>query len=193
MHERKTDYGVQSASESTQVDRFHDITCYVERDTVIPANTSVFIKLRIPKIKRSDWVSGCGVLTPHKSFIKKFGILPALHAIVKVNGDGKVMTSVLNDTDNSITVHKNVTFGSFDAAIVNNNERLHKKLDWSDGKIKSVFKLNQSKVIKTDRDMCRAITVIPQFGDLFSDDEENYGNTNLVKHAINTGDAKPFR
>ena len=193
MHERKTDYGVHSTSEYSQVDRFQEITCYVERDTVIPANTSVFLKLRIPKIERSDWVSGCGVLTPHESFIEKFGILPALHAIVKVNGDGKVMTAVLNDTDTSVMVNKNVTFGSFDAAIVNNNERLHKKLDWSDEKIKTVFKLDQSKIIKTESDMCRAITLIRQFGDLFSDDEENYGNTNLVKHEINTGDAKPFR
>ena len=39
----------------------------------------------------------------------------------------------------------------------------------------------------------RAVKLIRQFGDLFSDDEDHYGKTNLVKHAINTGDAKPFR
>ena len=64
LHERKNEFGVQSASEIQQVDRFQDVTCYVEKDTVIPANTSAFLRIRIPKVERSDWVSGSGVLTP---------------------------------------------------------------------------------------------------------------------------------
>ena len=48
-------------------------------------------------------------------------------------------------------------------------------------------------MLKTNEDLCRAIKLIRQFGDLFIDDEDNYGNTNLVKHGIYTGFAKPFR
>ena len=43
-----------------------------------------------------------------------------------MNGDGKAVTAVLNDTNKTKTIHKNVTFGSFDAAIVTKNERQHK-------------------------------------------------------------------
>ena len=143
----------------------------MEKDTVIPANSSAFVKLRIPRIERSNWVSGCGVLTPNESFIDKFGILPALHAIVKVNGDGKAMTAVLNDTNDIVKIQKNVTFGMFDAAIVQNNVREHKQLDWSDEKIVTVFKLDQSKVLTSSNDIQRAIQLIRQFGDLFSDDD----------------------
>ena len=114
--------GFRCASEVKQVDRFLDITCYVEKDTVIHANTSTFLRIGIPQIRQSDWVSGCGVMTPSKHFIDKIGILPALHAIVKVNGDVKAMTSILNDTDEPVKIHKNVTFGTFDAALVPNNE-----------------------------------------------------------------------
>ena len=70
-------------------------------------------------MERSDWVSGCGVMTPNESYIWKFGILPALHAIVKVNGEGKAITVILNDTNEPVTIYKNVTFRSFDVTMVN--------------------------------------------------------------------------
>ena len=56
-----------------------------------------------------------------------------------------------------------------------------------------MFKLDQSKILRSSTDIAKAVKLIRQFGDLFSDDEDNYGNTDLVKHSINTGDSKPFR
>ena len=38
-----------------------------------------------------------------------------------------------------------------------------------------------------------ALAVETELNVLFSDDEDNYGNTSLVKHSINTGNAKPIR
>ena len=56
MHERRTEFGVHSANNESQVSRFQETPCYVEKDTIIPANSSAFIRIRIPKIER--FVSG---------------------------------------------------------------------------------------------------------------------------------------
>ena len=102
--------GVQQLDEKDLV----DLNTYVDESIVIPAMSARFVSLRIPKLEKSMWLGGSGILQADQSFAEKFDILPTQSAIVSVNNFGKTKTAVLNNSASDILVHRNVKFGTFE-------------------------------------------------------------------------------
>ena len=190
MHARKQSYGVQNIN----VDELQDLNAYIAEDVVVPANSAKFVKIRIPKLETLVWYGGSGVLTLDEMFIEKYDMLPAKHSIVMVDNNGKTVTAVLNDSDTDVLVRKNVKFGTFDSATIDKRTKLAKRLNWPREKIVKVFRLDESQILKNDKTkMDIVVSMLDEFGTLFSEDKENYGNSSLVRHTIDTGDAKPIK
>ena len=174
--------------------KFHkNMNTYVAVDTVIPAMSAKCIKLRVPRLETLVWSGGSGILSAESQFTDKYDILPAHHAIVKVDSKGQTLSTVLNNSAEDVLVKRGSRFGTFEGVQLDKSNREPKLLKWSSEKIIEVFKIKES-AIKDDPVLIKQfVEMIKQFGDLFSDDEDNYGNTALVKHTINTGNAKPIR
>ena len=182
--------GVQQLAEEDLT----DLNTYVDETVVIPAMSARFVSLRIPKLEKSMWLGGSGILQADDSFAERFDILPTQNAVVTVNNFGKTKTAVLNNSGSDILVHKNVKFGTFESVIIQDANVKPKRLDWPRQKIIDLFKLNESDLLVNNKHyMDKAINLLREFGDMISEDPQHFGNTSLVQHTIDTGQSKPIR
>ena len=190
MHGLKAAFGVQQVHQ----EELQELNAYIAQDTVVPAMSAKLVPIRIPKLEQIMWFGGSGVLTPEMNLTEKYDLLPAKNAIVLVNSSAKTRTAILNNSGNDVLIPKNAKFGTFEVAQVDKDPRPNKTLDWPTEKVIQEFELDKSEFLKDNPErMAKAITLLRQFGDMISDDPDHYGNTSLVRHTIDTGEAKPIR
>ena len=167
---------------------------YVREKTTVPAGSAVFLPLHVPAVLEGRVRPAPGLVEPHAHFVEHTDTHPTLAALNHPDEAGQVWASVMNTTEEDITIPEGLRFGSFSkTTLKQKHERPTKDLqgrnyDWYVEK----FKLRESPFLKDEGDMRQAVELLREFGDLFSENDE-YGKTDLVEHAIHTTDAPPVK
>ena len=174
---------------------------YVDGEVTVPAGAAVFLPLRVPGVQAGQVAPGPGLVEPHSHFVEHTDTHPSMAALNHPGQDGRVWASVLNTTEQDITVPDGLRFGQFtkDPSL---GSRTHgKPAKPKDGKdvkgrdqawYREKFGLDQSPFLKKPEDLKAAVDLLQEFGDLFSDNDE-YGHTDLVEHAIHTTEGPPIK
>ena len=197
LHSSKLSFGVNKLkAQSSKEEKTETIThgyAYLNKAVTIPAKSAIFVKLKIPFLLRQNSKVKSGTIISTNTFPEKYNVLPSRQAVVKVK-KGTTYTCILNPNEDDITIPKDVQYGVFEFLPQNKvDNKKFKELAWSDEKICEKFKLKENSVLKTQADVRKAIKLIRKFGDLFSDDANNFGTTDIVEHDIDTGSAKPIK
>ena len=204
LHGQRGEFGVQEVHKNSSTSKAIKNTvrlpkfnlAYVNEDVEIQPNSSAFIKLRIPNLEQQQLCERTGTLTATEQFVKKFDLIPSRQAVVKVTKHGTTHSAVLNMSDECIIIPKNAQFGLYEdlsSMLDKSNKREFRKLDWSKSKIIQKFGLDKSPILKSKTDINRAVDLLTQFGDLFSDDPNNFGTTDLIEHTIDTSNNEPIK
>ena len=178
---------------SEKVARKESTEVYVENDVVIPANSAKYIKLRVPKVQRGFMDPGDGLLTSCESFTVRNDIHPCKEAAVQVKKNGFVFIPVLNTLMHGVELRKNQKFGVFTRYTFKATNRERTKLKWSEKRIIEEFELDSAPALKSPADLKRAVKFIKQFGGLFSESNEDFGETDLIQHDIITDGSAPLK
>ena len=187
---------VKSELEDRQVNQVEPASspAYVNKDTVVPANSAVYLPLRVPHLESGRVQPGEGLVEPHAHFVEHTDTHPALAALTKPDENGQVWTSVMNTTEQDIVVKEGLRFGQFEmkpkeeVPEKRSAQKCARKPEW----FIEQFKLNESPFLQKKEDLDSAVKLLQEFDDLFSENDE-YGCTDLVEHAIRTGDAAPIK
>ena len=201
----KPDIGAIHVAEPTECG------AYVTQTTNIPANSAVYIPLRVPAVIKGRLSPGIGLLTATSTALDRFDVHPVLNAVVQVDADGYTWTSALNTRAEDIRIPAGTRFGRFTLTCTKEDQHrypdrvpvteksiqamtnlLPKGDQTIRDQLRSDFKLDSSPILVTEEDKERALDLLIQYQDIFSKDDE-YGRTNLIQHEIHTGDAKPIR
>ena len=179
---------------------------YVNQDTEIPAQSVALLPLKVPDVSRRLAGAGPGLLQASDQFETKTDLHPVVCALTHTNEDGKVLAAVMNTLDKPITVKEDVRYGTMYrmthtdddsenvvASVQNSEDQTDKKeeiknRDWFIEK----FKLKDSPFLKEEKDLNKAVNLLLKYADIFSENDE-YGKTDLVQHAIHTEDIPPIK
>ena len=169
-------------------------TSYVAQETVVPANAAAFLPLRVPAVEQGTVAPADGIFEAHQHFVSRTDAHPVLGAVSTVGKDGRGWTSVLNTTDSPITIPAGTRYGSYSKTTAppdpgpSTKARATRSAAWYINE----FKLNESPHLKDPAALRQAVRLLQEFDDLFSDNDE-YGKTDQVEHAIHTEDVPPIK
>ena len=167
---------------------------YVQQDVELPPKSAAFIPLRVPNVEAGLAQPGDVVVQPHASFVAKTKLHPAISAVTSVDPNGRCYTSVMNTSDERMVVPAGARFGAakkFTTAICSVQKKENtsgRTIDW----YIEQFKLKESPHLQRAEDLEAAAALLLEFDDLFTTDD-TYGRTDLVEHAIHTGDVPPIK
>ena len=176
-----------------KVARKESTEAYLDRDMTIPANSAKYIKLRVPKIQRGFMEPGDGLLTSCEAFTERNDLHPCREAAVHVKKNGTVFIPVLNTLMRPIELRKNQKFGTFTKYTFRQLKRKRSKLTWPEQRIIDEFKLDSAPALRNPADLKRAVKFLKNFGGLFSENDEDFGETELIQHDIITDGSAPIR
>ena len=106
---------------------YNNVSTYVVQDTMIPAMSAMCIKLRVPSLEPLIWSGGAGILEADDEFVEKYDVMPARHAIVKVDSKGRTLSTVLNNSADDVLIKKGSKFGTFEGIQPEKVEKQKKK------------------------------------------------------------------
>lgn len=117
--------------------------------------------------------------------------------LVRATKDGRIPIRVLNPTNLPRLLKKGEIIGQCqEVSVVVNCEgsELSEKLSCMDSKAKPVLKTQVQEWTKnlTEQEKSKAVKMLKEFWSIFATDK-NPGRTTIVKHQIDTGDARPIR
>ena len=166
---------------------------YVNSDCTIPPNCAKFITLKIPKMQRGFMKISDGVISADEKFIQRNDIHPCKEAAVRVNKHGIIKVPVLNTLDSEVKINANQKFGTFTHIVFKKEKPAPTKLNWSDEKIRQEFALDKADALTSEQDVQKAIRFLKQFGGLYSENDSDFGETDIIEHDIYTQNAPPIR
>ena len=167
--------------------------CYIAYDTNIPPNSAKYVWVNVPKIVRGFMPTSDGICTAEKSFIERNDVHPVTNAAVRVDKRGRFRVPVLNTLDTEINVTKGQRFGTFTQHVFKVVKKKMVPLEWPDEKIIEQFNLKEAAAIKSKQDMDKIVKFIKKFGGLFSENDGDFGETEVVQHDIFTEKGEPVR
>ena len=166
---------------------------YLDKDMIIPPNSAKYIKLRVPKVQRGFMEPGDGLLSSCELFTERNDLHPCREAAVHVKKNGIVFIPVLNTLMRPVELRKNQKFGTFTKYTFRQLKRQRSKLDWPEQRIIQEFKLDSAPALRAPKDLKKAIRFLKKFGGLFSENDEDFGETELIQHDIFTDGSAPSR
>ena len=185
-------------------------TARVTTDTRVPARTGIPIKLTVSACtgNMQHEMRSTTLFSPNEaSFAKHQVLLP--YAITTLKGEDTVMT-VINPTSTDIVLHKGTQLGYL--SVVDDDDCI--QLPHTGGQkdnsrlqviIAGAYKRNHVELPEfmqsidigenevSDEDLNFLKTVLLKNIDAFAKDKHDFGRTDIVKHTIETGSAKPVR
>ena len=176
-----------------KVARKESTEVYLDKDITIPANSAKYIKLRVPKVQRGFMEPGDGLLTSCDAFTERNDLHPCREAAVHVKKNGAVFIPVLNTLMRPVELRKNKKFGTFTKYTFRQLKRKRSKLTWPEQRIIDEFKLDSAPALRDPADLKRAVKFLKKFGGLFSENDEDFGETELIQHDIITDGSAPSR
>ena len=178
-----------------------NLNTYVARTTRVAAMSAAFIPLRLPDVEAGRASPGTGIVQAQNHFMERTDTHPLMATLVEVKENGRTWTSVVNSTDEAVTIPEGVRFGECEI-IPDVESKCNQNPEESKDKQQNVkrdtewyinqFQLNQSPVLQRPEDLQKAVKLLQEYGDLFSDNDE-YGRTSLVEHAIHTENVPPIK
>ena len=171
-------------------------TVYVDQDTEVPANSAIFVPLRVPNVEQRKVQPTDGILEAQAHFVSHTDLHPVLAALTRVDKNGKTWTSVINSTKETIKIPAGLKYGEFKKNAAHSDMKQDKteinisceNEEWYVNK----FKLNESPFLKKEEDRKAAVKLLQEYHDLFSHND-NYGKTSLVTHDIHTQEGPPIK
>ena len=169
---------------------------YVARNITVPKGTAAFVPVRVPAVASGQVSPGEGLLEAQAHFVSHTDVNPALSVLDCVDPHGIAAVSVMNTSDEDITIQEGQRYGTFrkqplltpaPAPKPSNNNTIRDKKWYVEQ-----FKLNESPFLQKQEDLDEAVKLLQEYDDLFSHND-NYGHTNLVEHAIYTEDKPPIK
>ena len=193
-----------SALEKVEWDSFK---AYVAEDTVVPACSARFVRLRVPEGETSE-LPACDVLVEAQAhFIERTDLHPSLSVITHLDENGSCFVSVLNTLDEEVLIPAGLRFGE----VRRFRDSATDPRDWrvasiqSDALVRPVtrgakskkwfyeeFRLHESPFLTNRVHLEAAMKLLREFEDLFSEGDE-YGHMDLVQHEIRTQDVPPIK
>ena len=168
---------------------------FFPQTTVLPGQTEVELSLSLS----TSTNHGTALFEPANSFVEKYGVLLA-HALT-ITGTGKTRVRMLNPSSAPVTIYQNERVGELYPTTTYIPESLCTLQQTKPGQLqrdpamvrKVVEQLlpDSPDVGQADTDRLRAL--LHEFSDIISVDASDLGQTTLVQHEINTGDATPIR
>ena len=177
---------------------------YLAQALTVPARSAAYVEIRIPNIEQRHMEPGEGVLESCQHFVEKTDLHPALHALVRTDENGCTRTSVMNTTDEDISVAKGHRFGRYTPlelldplpginALTRGKQPQSPAPDrFTRAQLREKFHIDESPTLHTRKEREMALSLLEEFADLFSTGDQ-YGKTNLIEHEIDTQDAAPVR
>ena len=171
--------------------------CHVffPQTTVLPGQTEVELSLSLS----TSTNHGTALFEPANSFVEKYGDLLA-HALT-ITGTGKTRVRMLNPSSAPVTIYQNERVGELYPTTTYIPESLCTIQQTKPGQLqrdpamvrKVVEQLLPDSPDVGQADTDRLRTLLNEFSDIISVDASDLGQTTLVQHEINTGDATPIR
>lgn len=167
-----------------------DIRCSVHlmEKIEIPARSQVMCVARVS----SEFHGKLGIVEPKIEFIEKYNIMPAR---VLTKASDQMAISVVNSSTKPVILHKKVNIGSFcevdeirDSYPV--NEILESK-ERNDPDLLKDLDIDKEGMSKEQNE--RLTRMFRKYQDVFAKDDNDLGETSLVSHHIDTGDAHPIK
>lgn len=139
---------------------------------------------------------------PAEEVMRNSGAAPTM-CVTCVRGDGKTILSVENHSLHPVTLEQGEVLGTLGPAQevttigamnANANEQ-----EWYDLKVESDERMEQLlKELEientlSDQELNQLRTVVSSFSDVFALDESELGQTDLIKHSIDTGGSRPVK
>ena len=170
---------------------------YVATTTTVPAQSAIFVPLRVPDVERGQRPAGQVMVEAQAHFINHTDVHPVMGAISHVNTHGLTWASVLNTLEHDITLKEGLRYGQItdwkeDPPRIASMSLGAQQAERSDEWYEDQFRLKESPVLQDPEDRKRAVSLLREFGELFSDNDE-YGRTNLLEHEIHTTEGPPVK
>ena len=207
----KVDIHGESLKVKIQQPNGHSITCQINTQMVIPANTESFLDVLV---SNTAYVNKIVMFEPYDHSLKG---LTFAHSIDKVDDANKISIIALNYSEHDVTLAKGDIIGSVSPSddsdhfqpinsvldqlthvthtkttiFTNVATDNHKKDNESD-KRKAIDQITIGESLDTNQQQ-RIKDLIFKYQHVFSWDPHDYGRTHLVKHHINTGDTYPIK
>jgi len=180
----------------------------------IPANSAVFIAIRVPAIEEKKIPHGSGLLTVGERFADKTQGHPTIRAAVRTDADGKCYSSIMNLTDEDLEIQEGQFFGNYrpwpaettaEGGISSLQDRLRQATPVKTAVVEQVtkqqrllwleeaFRLKESPWLQGDQVAYqKALNLLLEYDSIMSRGDE-YGRTTLVQHEIRTHDVPPIK
>lgn len=176
---------------------------YLADNVTVPAESAIFVPLRVPDVVSRKAGPGEVILTPHHQLEERTDLHPVLCALSKIDENGHTWIPLMNTTKEEIKVPANIRYGTaqrlssiHEIPAINSmkkNDKDPPPLEKKDREwfIKE-FKLKESPFLHDPGDLDKAVSLLQGYSDIFSVNDE-YGRTDLVEHAIVTQDVPPIK
>ena len=176
---------------------------YVAEDRIIPANSAIFLRMRIPDIEKRKVKPGEGLLHVGEKFMETSEAHPVICAMVRTDRNGNTYTSVMNSSNEEVEIKEGKLYGTYHPKVVSKKKEGEATLKPKTGKprttlekiawLEKEFKLTEAPWLRKEpRFQASAIDLLLEYYDICSHDDE-YGKTTLVEHEIHTADVPPIR
>ena len=90
-----------------------EVPVYVNETTTIPAHAARFVTVRVPAAVSGRMKPGNGIVEAQAHFVERTDLHPALAVLGKVDKNGCATVSVLNTTEEAITIREGQKYGVF--------------------------------------------------------------------------------
>ena len=174
---------------------------YSLHDAEIPANSVKFVPVRVAEVESGRLASSEGFILGHESVAQNHELLPVPASLCQVDPAGRSVVLLCNPNDQAKDLRAGVRVGTF----LEGGEELcvgalkpksardsAKSASQLAAQIEREFKLEECPWLSDVAHKQQVVALLSEFEDIISFNEE-YGLTDLVEHAIDTGDARPIK
>ena len=173
----------------------------VRRSVILPGRSQAIFQAEVEGLENK--ITDCPtpvMLQPNKSMASELGILPAKGIYQLVNEGIPVM--MYNPNEEDVELVLGTIIGELnEVSICPETESIvdvRKVKTSSDGVLEELPQhladlYERSSELLSSDEQKRLVEVLTEYSDVFSKDDFDIGNSNLVEHKIETGDAKPVK